>query len=236
MPTARPWTLDDPKPLVQLEDNLWVADGAIDGMPLRRKMVVARLTNGQLLIHNALCLDDDQMALLDALGPVGFIVVPNAWHRLDAGAWAQRYPNAKVVCPTQASKRVSELVRVDGDYASLPQDPSVQLLPLDGCKAGEGVLIVRSAGRVSLAFGDAVMNNPHGTGFWWRMYRLTDSTGGPRVTRLFKWAAVSDKATMRAHLLRLAELPGLYRVLPCHGDTLEDQAVGPGLRRAAACL
>lgn len=237
MPKApRPWTLDDPEPLRQHAENLWTADGGLPGMPLRRRMVVVRLSDGRLVIHNAICLTEPEMQRLDALGPVAFLIVPNAWHRLDAAAWAARYRTAQVVCPRQAAKKVAEVVRVDGDWSALPADPTCRAEPLDGCKAGEAALIVHSADGVSVAFGDAVMNNPHGKGLWWRLYRLTDSTGGPRVTRPFKWMAVHDKHALRLHLLRLAELPGLRRVIPCHGVILDGAAAAEGLRVAAGRL
>lgn len=98
---------------------------------------------------------------------------------------------------------------------------------------GEAALVVDGVGGQTLAFADAVMNNAHGTGLWWRLYRLTDSTGGPRV---FKSVAVADKPALRAHLLRLAALPGLARLIPCHGDILTGADAAAGLRRAAQCL
>ena len=232
----RPWTLDDPEPLVQRADNLWTADGGMPDMPLRRRMAVVRLTDGRLLVHNAICLAEPEMQRLDALGPVAFVIVPNAWHRLDAAAWAARYPNALIICPRQAAKRVAKLTRVDGDWSALPADPTCHAEPLEGCKVGEAALVVRSADGVSLVFADAVMNNPHGKSLWWRLYRLTDSTGGPRVTRVFRLVAVSDKRAMHQHLLRLAELADLQRVIPCHGEILAGAAAAEGLRVAAGRL
>lgn len=231
----RPWTVLPHGPLQQREENLWDVEGDLPDMPLKRRMVLARFADGGLLIHSALCLDEPTLREVEALGEPAVLVVPNGWHRLDAHAWAARYPRMRVFCPQRAVRRVRQVVEVHGTYESFPADPSVTMEPLEGAPH-EGVLRVRSGDRVSLAFADAVMNNPHGTGLWWRLYRLLDATGGPRVTRMFKLVATSDRTALKDHLLRLAATPGLSRLIPCHGLVVEGEAAPAALRRAAECL
>ena len=61
--------------------------------------------------------------------------------------------------------------------------------------------------------------------------------GGERpvlaVSRAFKWWFASDKRAFRAHLERLAAIPGLTRVIVAHGKTVEDDPARR-LREAAA--
>ena len=61
------------------------------------------------------------------------------------------------------------------------------------------------------------------------------SSGGPRVTPTAKFLLVDDKAAVRANLERLADTPGLSRVIVAHRKRVDDDASGM-LRAAAATL
>ena len=80
--------------LEALAPGLWQVTGSLDRSPLPRNMQIWRAPNGALLIHSAICLDEDAMAQVDALGDVSWIIVPCALHRADALPYRQRYPKA----------------------------------------------------------------------------------------------------------------------------------------------
>ena len=86
-------------------------------------------------------------AEIDAWGKVGAIIVPNGFHRLDAQLFADRYPDAHVLCPSGAKAKVEQVVNVTGSYEDLPADGVLELQLLDGTKQREGVMIVRSGGH-----------------------------------------------------------------------------------------
>jgi len=89
--------------------------------------------------------------------------------------------------------------------------------------------------RGALVFNDAVFNMPHGTGVTGFVFRrVTGSTGGPRVSRLFRWALVSDKAAFRAHLERLAKTPALKHIVVSHHETITIDPAGTLAGVAAA--
>src|SRR5690606_9194171 len=116
-----------------------------------------------------------------------------------------------------ATRKVTEAVAVDGNYADFPADPTSELHTLAGVKEQEGVLLVRTADGVTLVFNDAIFNMPHGRGFTgWIFRHLTQSTGGPRVSRLFRLGVLKNKAAFRADLERLADTPDLRRVIVSH--------------------
>lgn len=232
----RDWQVLRHGPIEKRDDNLWSVTGSLPGMSLKRVMTVVRLDNGRLVIHSAVALDDDAMAEIEAWGRPGFLLVPNAYHRLDAPAYAERYPDLKVLCPRGSRKKIEAVVRVDGDYDAFPEDSMVELRYLDGLREVEGVMIVRSDGGSTLVFNDAVFNMPHGEGIPGFIFRhLTASTGGPRVTRLFRMLAVKDKAAFKADLERLADTPGLKRIIVSHHRTIVDEPAAV-LRRVAASL
>ena len=57
----RPWTVLKHDPLRKLESNLWEVEGELPGMPLRRRMVLVRLSDGRLVIHSPIACDDATM-------------------------------------------------------------------------------------------------------------------------------------------------------------------------------
>jgi hypothetical protein len=182
-------------------------------------MTVVRRDDGSLVIHNAIALDDAEMAELQQWGEVRTLIVPNGFHRMDAFVYKQRFPRAKVYCPLGAAKAVSKVVSVDGDYSALESDSTLQVEHLEGMKQAEGVLRVTDDG-VSLVFNDSWLHmEPQGF--------LTDlmlSPVGvlsmPRFSRLM-W--LRDRDAFTRQMQRLAA-DGLTRVIVGHGATVERDA------------
>lgn len=232
----RGWKILPHSPVRTLAENAWHVEGSVEGMPLGRSMTVARRRDGSLVVHNAICLEEAAMKELEAHGPVGTVVVPNGWHRLDVAAFKDRYPQARVLCPAGARKKVSSVVAVDGTYDDLPDDGAVRLVHLDGLGRQEGFLEVRSPDGVTLAFNDIIFNLARLPGFsGWIFHNIIGSTGGPKVTRVGKLFMVKDKAALRRQLETLAALPDLKRVIVMHGRSPESDAAG-FLRTVVATL
>lgn len=232
--TSPEWRVLDNGPLEKLEENLWEVEGSVPGMPLKRRMTVVRLGDGSLVVHNAICLEEQAQRELDAWGPVRFVIVPNGWHRMDAPAYAARYPDAKLLCADPARKAVSKRVRVDGNLSVLPADPTLTHVALEGSSIGEHVLTVRSGRRTSLVFNDTVFNLPKLPGFKGFVYGLMGSTGAPKVTPLMRAVSVRDRAALRRHLETLADTPGLERIIPGHGFLAEGPHAAHHVMRAVA--
>lgn len=232
MTAPRPWIVLPHDPIEKLEENLWLVDGALPSGHMRRRMSIARLGDGRLAFHNAVPLDEPAMREIEAWGEPAILLVPNGLHRLDIHAWKARYPRLRVLCPTLAAARVRQVIPVDGHWDALPADPGFRAEPIEGSKAGEAVFIAEREGRASLLFGDTVMNIPHLPGFDGFLFRLLGSTGGPRVTFIARLLMVADRRAVRAHLLRLAELPGLARLVPSHGQVVDHDA--PSVLRGVA--
>jgi hypothetical protein len=237
MPKAnRSWTVLPHDPIDELDENLWRVVGTLGNMPLKRVMTLAKRADGGIVVHNGVPLDNASMKRVDDWGKVTAIVVPNGYHRLDAPAFVARYPEARVYCPAGARKKVEEVVRVDGTYDDFPADDAVSFVTLDGAAAREGVMIVKSPGGSTLVFNDVIFNMKDMRGFTGFVFKhVTQSTGGPRVSRLVRWFVAKDRAALRAHLERLAETPDLARVVVSHGAMITDNAPA-AIRIAAATL
>ncbi len=241
---SQDWVVLPHRPIEKLTENLWRVEGDLAGMPLKRVMAVAKRASGDLVVHNGVALEEDRMKELDAWGPVRTLIVPNAFHRIDAARFKARYPEAKVYCPAGARAKVEKVVAVDGVYADFPSDDVVKLETLEGTADGEGVMTVKSSDGVTLVFNDAIFNMPHQSGAHGFVFKhLTLSSGGPRVTRIGKMFLVKDKAAFKAHLERLAETPGLKRVIVSHHELITTappkrsaRRSAPSRRRGTSCI
>lgn len=223
------WTVLPHQPIEKLAGNLWRVTGKMPDGKTQRQMVLAKLADGRVVVHNAIALADDEMAELEAWGEPAVIFVPNGYHRQDAAIWKQRYAKARVIAPAGARKRVAKVVEVDATTADAPGDAAVRLTPLEGLPA-EGVLEVRGDdGGVTLVFCDAVLNEPP-LGF--PMGFLLAPTGKVSSPRVVRWFLVKDKRALAAQLDGLADTPGLSRLLFGHGEPVTADC--PATLRAVA--
>ena len=61
------WIVRPHGELEQLADNLWWTWGSLPGMSLKRSMVLAKRSDGDLVVHNAIALDQPAMRRLEAI-------------------------------------------------------------------------------------------------------------------------------------------------------------------------
>ncbi|HET7538771.1 MAG TPA: hypothetical protein VFK05_02835 [Polyangiaceae bacterium] len=231
------WKVRAHGPLLTLSDNLLWAQGSLPGMSLKRTMVVVRLSDGKLLIHNGIALAAEQMAELERFGAPAFLIVPNGGHRLDAPAYKQRYPALRVFAPQGSRKRVEEVLPVDGVYEEFPASDVARLETLHGVGETEGALIVQSSDGTSVVLNDCMFNmdrkkDPLGFLFT----TLLGSAPGPRVSRLAKMVFIKDKQALRADFERYAELPKLVRVIVAHEKVASGADARASLLQAASYL
>lgn len=235
MSFPRPWTVLPHGPVVSHAANLRSVEGTLPTGHVPRRMAVARRSDGRLIFYNAIPLDPEEMAALEAWGTPSFLLVPNPFHRLDLHAFKERYPGILVLCPDAIRAQVSKAVAVNGNLGDLPADPDIEAIVARGTKDREVLLRVRSESGTSLCLADLVMNLKHLAGFDGFVLGLLGSVGGPRVTAIAKMVLVKDRAAVRAHLEELASIPGLARLIPSHGEVIDSDAAGV-LRGVAAKL
>ncbi len=230
MAEATAWNVLGHGPLVKLAENLWWVQGDLPGMSLKRCMTVARLDDRRLVIHNGIALSESAMQELLAWGTPAFLIVPSAYHRLDAPAYKARFPEIKVLTPKGARAKVSERVVVDGTYEDFPTDARIRFQTLHGTKDREGAMLVTSNDGVSVVLNDVVMNMDKKQDLLGYLFTTAlGSAPGPRISRLSKLAIVGDHRTLRQELEVFAALPNLARVIVAH------EKVTSGAE-AAACL
>jgi hypothetical protein len=229
MANTTDWKVRQHGPIERLAENLWWVQGTLPGMSLKRVMTVARLSDGRLVIHNGIALDEASMRELEAWGTPAFLIVPNGYHRLDAAAYKARYPALRVLAPRGAQARVRQIVPVDGGYEDFAAIDGVRLETLHGVNQAEGAMIVESADGTSVVLNDTVMNMDKKRDLLGYLFTtLLGSAPGPRVSRLAKLALVKDKQALKQDLARFAELHDIQRLIVSH----EKVAAGPAAREA----
>jgi hypothetical protein len=225
-------------PIERINERLWRVEGAIPGMTLRRVMSVAKRENGGLVIHSAIALRAAELAELEAWGKPEVLVVPGAYHRLDAPAYKQRYPELRVYAPSASIGKVREVVSVDGKYEDFPPDAVVRLESVPGTSGREGVMFVRGADGLSVVFNDVVMNMDRKRDVLGFLFTtVLGSAPGPRVSRLARLTLVTDRRALRAELERIAALPDLANLIVSHEKVCRGRAESrAALERAATYL
>ncbi len=226
------WTVLPHGPLEKLSENLWRLEGTMPDGTTKRVMSLVRLQDGRILLHNAIALEEDLMAEIQGWGTPAAILVPNGFHRQDARIMKDRFSEAKVYCPTGATKAVTAVVPVDGNYDAAPQDESVKVRHLAGMKEREGVVEVSSEDGRSVIFCDTLLNlkdAPH-------VFKLFLSPlGRPSVPLFMRWFLINQKKALKADLETMAAQEGLRRLIPGHGQMVDSDA-RTALSTAAAGL
>jgi len=213
------WTVLPHQPIEKISDNLWRVNGQMG--KVQRQMVVARMKDGRLFVHNAIALDEPSMKELEAFGEPAVMFVPNAFHRQDAAIWKQRYPSIKVIAPVAGKKKIGKIVPVDGVCEDAPSDDTVKLRPLPGTPH-EGVLEVTTGGALTAIYSDAILNVPKRGGIPGIFLSPTGQVSVPRFARLF---LVKDKRAFKADLDAVAGR-GVQHLMFAHGAPVTTDAVG----------
>ncbi len=224
-------------PIERLSENLWWVQGTLPGMSLKRVMVVVRLEDGRLLIHNGIALEDGAMRQIEDWGSPAFLVVPSATHRLDAPAYKARYPGLQVIAPRGARQSIEEVLPVDLVYEEVPPLPQATFRPLRGVADAEGVLVVDSPDGVTVVLNDAVFNMDRKRDILGFLFTsVLGSAPGPRVSRFAKLTLVKDKSALKSDLEQLAATPRLQRLIVAHEKVASGPDAAEALRRAATFL
>ena len=232
----RPWIVTHHDPLEQLDDNLWAVNGDIPGFPpntgFHRRMSIVRLSDGRLLFHNAIPVDQATLAQIRTLGTPALLLLPHHLHAIDAHSFREKLDLA-VYTAARSIDALRAVLPVAGAIDQLPTDPALSIEPLPSSRFGEAGVLVRSGPRVSLLVCDILINVRHGRGLAGWLFRLMGFSGPePMLARPVRMRAFRPKEAARRDLLRLADIPGLWRVVPSHGPVISEDPAG-ALRRAA---
>ncbi len=222
-------------PLQNLGPRLWYVVGRLKRGGMTRNMVVHKLPSGGLLIHSAVALDDRTLAELLNVGKPQILVVPSPIHRLDAGAWKEKFPTIQVLAPKGARAAVEKAVTVDGTCEEVLPNHAIVCHMADGLKPVELCYELETGEGKALVVTDMLFNLPHLAGTFGLVMKLVGSTGFFGMTFLGRRLMLKDPAAFKSWLLKMADTPQLAAVCVGHGDMITTQC-SERLRAAAARL
>ena len=229
----RPWTVGKHLPLTQIDDNLWAVEDVLPPGILRRMCIIKR-SDGSLLFFHAVPVDDATLSQIRALGTPKYLVVGHDQHAVDTHAFQEKL-GLQSYGPKKLAPALQKRFNLTGALEDISADSSMEVIETPGSKKGETSIIVKSGGgsRISILTSDVLQNNPpEKLNF---LFKLLGFGGGPKVVPLFRLLFTSDKAALKKEILRWASLPGFKRLVPFHGDIVDQDAAG-AIRNAAAKL
>lgn len=210
---------------VVVPGSIWVTERPIwyGGVRLRSRTTVVRLAGGALWVHSPCEPTDEVGAVLDALGTVRWIVVPNRFHHLQAPATAARYPEAVVIGPRSAEARNARLSLAMGtdDPAYLRSTPELTPVPLAGVPFLDETVFFHAASG-SLIGADLLISACARDHWTWRaaarIWGRYERNRTPPDVRMKTRAS----AAVAGAIAQLGALP-VQRILVAHADPINER-------------
>lgn len=220
------WTVLPHGPLREIDYSLLTVVGQIP-MPIGnfpRRMTVVGLSRKRTAIFSPIPLVEPEMERIEALGEPAFLIIPSGFHRLDAKSYRARYPKARIVAPSGAREPVSEAVPVDLVLDCL-EDADTSFVTVAGTADRDSALVVRRPGGVSLIVNDIIAHvaRPQGPGAWLMSRLFGFGARRPSIPRPIRSKLIEDPKALAAQLDKWAGIPGLRRIVPSHGEIVEQQ-------------
>jgi hypothetical protein len=208
-----------------VDENLLTVVGDLP-MPVGdfpRRMTVARLRDGRLVIFSAIALDESEMAAIERIGQPTFLVVPSDLHRMDAKIWKQRYPHLVVLAPQGARAKVEEVVHVDDTHFDF-RDNTVRFVTVPGTEDTEAALLVTNATGTTLVVNELIWNIDNRPGFGGWLMRMAGLTAPePKIPALIALRSIKDRPALRHQLEEWSKIYSLKRIIVSHGSIIEDK-------------
>lgn len=198
-------------------------------------MSIIKRSDGTLLFYGAIPLTDAELDEVRAWGKPAYLVVGHEHHMVDGPAFREKL-GLKLYGPKSRSRQIGERTTFDGGVEDIPADAAMSAEEVPGARFNEPMLIVKSGGgaRASLLYCDAIDNTPReGAPLLMRLLGFTGDS--PKVVFIFRLLFMTDRAALKAALMKWAQIPNLARIIPFHGVVFEGD-VSAALVRAAAEL
>lgn len=207
-------------------------------------MNLVALPRSGLLVHSPTLVADDVVradetfTAVAALGAPRALMAPNHFHHLWLAPFRERWPDARAVASREALPRLAqkghtglrELEEVD---TLLP--PDARWLRCEGTRSGEAWLSLPGEAGPTWLVGDAFFHLPGPlrgpVGLALRALRVAP---GLRVSRTYRWLALSDPARYAAWARDTVARERPRRIVFSHGDPLEADDLGDRLLAALA--
>ncbi|WP_221032350.1 DUF4336 domain-containing protein [Actomonas aquatica] len=209
-----------------LGEDLWVAQFPfrIVGAELGKAVTVMRLPSGELVVHSGAPWSAADVAAIQALGPVRWVMEATRLHDTFARELRAEFPEAEFLWPARFPVAAEDLAP-GRELGAVPAEwaGEIEVEPLGGIPATQEVAVYHRRSR-TLVLADLVFNLRVGPGervpFFVRWVSgLRTFPGTSRLLRL----SVKDRAALRQSLARVLAWD-FERVVVGHGEIIAGDA------------
>lgn len=226
--------------LAAVDQDVWMADGPVVsffGFPYPTRMVVVRLSGGDLWVWSPIGLNEQLREQVEACGPVRHLVAPNKIHHLFLDQWKRAWPEARLyAAPGLASRRPD--LALDTELGGEP-DPAwrgeIDQVLLGGSLVMNEVVFFHRASRSCLVCDLVQRHDPAGMPRWKAAIMRLDGLVGDHGSTPREWRlSFFDRRKARAARERILAWNS-RRVVIAHGRCIDDDVAGT-LSQALAWL
>ncbi len=209
--------------LDEFAEGIWTVSAPfkIAGAEFGTRMMVIRLSNGQLVLIAPCPIDDALAAKILALGPVGAIVAPNGFHYLFLTAALERFPEA---IPFLAEGVAEKLGGAPAGARTLTGEPDalwkadLEHCEIPGAPKVNEIVFYHAASK-TLVLTDLCFNfNPAPGGWTGFFLRVFGAHGKLSVSRLMR-SFLKDRTRLRSALDQILEWD-FDRIIVTHGANI----------------
>jgi len=191
------------------------------GLPLGRRVTVARGASGQIVVFSPLQVSDRTISELKALGNPTAFVIPSRLHDRYFPGYFSHFPQS-VFLGSQASLADHPKWKLTEFSPSSPELDGFDMVKVEGMpKVQEHVFYHRATRTLILA--DLLFNIRTSDGWFTHgLLKIADMDGNPGPSRL--WRAMIKNEDEFAHSLRLISKLDFDRIIPGHGEWIDQNA------------
>ncbi|GHA16781.1 hypothetical protein GCM10007989_09900 [Devosia pacifica] len=205
-------------------EEIWTVEGptvtGAAGFQYPTRMVIIRLSHGELVVWSPIALTRDLREVVERLGIVRHLVPPNSLHHVFLGEWQSAFPDAVVYAPPGLPEKRPD-IRFDVDFGEQPIAAwagEIEHAVIRGNRITTEVALFHRGSRTAV-FGDLIQHLPRGWFRGWRavVARLDLMTAdAPAVPRKFR-AAFRDRRVARDAISPVLAWP-TDKVIIAHGQ------------------
>ena len=221
-------------------EGQWVRTYDFRGNPLH-SVAMDMGSGGLLVVSPGTGVPDADFDELDKFGTVKALVSPGAFHHLGFPEWVKRYPDAGLYGPGSAighvAKQQPTLKALQGLDALRPLlSDEFEVGEVAGCKHPDLFLSLRRGGAVSWVTNEILTNAKDYPGnFLFKLvFQLTGNHPGLLANTLTAMLIGAKKPEVRGYYESKVDALPPTRLLPIHGEVLDDPALGESLKKVLA--
>ena len=135
--------------------NIWVVNGTdikFMGLLLGTRSTIVRLSDGGMWMHSPVSYNSELAAEIEDLGPIHYLVAPNAYHHIFLKEWQDHYPDAQIIGPCDLPAKRPDLTfsALLDDLTCDPWSGQIDRVVFKGSRAFDEHVFFHRASRTAI--------------------------------------------------------------------------------------